>query len=113
MSLLIGTALAFAFLEWPWRLLVIVPLAALEAFEVMVFLKWRKVRSITGAEAMIGSSGKALTDCQPDGQVKVQGQIWKGRCPGGVRAGDEVTVVAIEGLTLELVASARAGTSGR
>lgn len=113
MSLLIGTALAFAFLEWPWRLLVIIPLAGLEVFEVLVFLRWRKVRSITGAEAMIGTPGKALTDCIPEGQVKVQGRIWKGRCPGGVRAGEDVTVVAVDGLTLEVVASARTETSAR
>lgn len=113
MALIIGTALAFAFLDWPWPLFVIVPLAAIEAFEIMVFLKWRKVGSITGAEAMVGASGEALTDCVPVGQVKVQGQIWKGRCRDGVSAGDAVTVVAIDGLTLEVVASARVDTDGR
>jgi membrane protein implicated in regulation of membrane protease activity len=113
MALLIGTALAFAFLEWPWRLLVIVPLAAIEAFEIMVFLKWRKVRSITGAEAMVGASGRALTDCLPVGQVKVQGRIWKARCTGGVRAGESVIVEGIDGLTLEVAASARTETGGR
>lgn len=100
MAFLIGLALSFMFLEWPWRGIVLIPLAALEVAEWFLFFKLRKVRSISGAESMIGQRGVALTHCRPAGQVKVKGQIWKGRCPEGVAAGTEVVVQGTDGIEL-------------
>lgn len=100
MGLVIGTILSFAFLEPPWRYLAIIPLAAWEGFEIWLWLKWRKVRSITGAESIVGATGRALSDCRPDGQVRVRGQIWRAHCPAGVDAGDDVVVQSFEGLRL-------------
>ncbi|CAN5727829.1 hypothetical protein BH18ACT15_BH18ACT15_03810 [soil metagenome] len=100
MAFLIGLALSFMFLEWPWRGIVLIPLAALELAEWFLFFKLRKVRSISGAESMIGERGVALTHCRPDGQVKVKGQIWKARCPGGVSADSEVVVEGVDGIGL-------------
>jgi len=87
-------------LEPPWRYIVIFPLAAWEAFEIMLWLKWRGVKSITGVEAFVGSTGRAVTDCKPDGQVRVRGALWRARCPQGVDAGDHIVVEAIDGLVL-------------
>ncbi|MFN2488617.1 MAG: NfeD family protein [Actinomycetota bacterium] len=104
MSFIIGATLAFMFLEWPWRLLVIVALAALEGFEVMLWLKLRRTRSITGAEGMLGARGKVVTDCDPDGQVRVKGALWRAHSRSGARAGEPVEVKAIDGLKLEVEA---------
>jgi membrane protein implicated in regulation of membrane protease activity len=98
----IGTALAFAFLDPPWRWLAIGSLAAVEALEIMVWLRLRRLRSMTGTEAMVGAKGRALTDCAPDGQVRVKGQIWRARCPDGTAAGDDVVVTKVDGLRLEV-----------
>jgi membrane-bound serine protease (ClpP class) len=98
----IGTALAFVFLGPPWRWIVIVVLAGVETFEILLWLRLRRVRTITGAEAMVGAKGRALTDCSPDGQVRVKGQIWKATCSAGVRSGQDVVVTAVHGLRLEV-----------
>ena len=103
MGLVIGTFLSFMFLDPPWRYLVLIPLAAWEAFEIWIWLRWRKVRSITGAEAIVGATGRALTDCRPDGQVRVRGQIWRAHCSEGVDAGTDVVVSSFEGLRLTVV----------
>jgi membrane-bound ClpP family serine protease len=100
MGLVIGTILSFMFLDPPWRYLVLIPLAAWEAFEIWIWLRWRRVRSITGAEAIVGATGRALTDCRPDGQVRVKGQIWRAHCADGVDAGEDVVVGSFEGLRL-------------
>jgi membrane protein implicated in regulation of membrane protease activity len=100
MGLVIGTILSFIFLDPPWRYLVIIPLAAWEAFEIYLWLKWRRVKSITGVEAFIGSTGRAVTDCRPNGQVRVKGALWQASCPQGADAGDHIVVEGINGLVL-------------
>ena len=102
MLLIIGLVLSTIFLSWPSRLLVIIPLALIEGFELMMWLKWRKVRSVTGAEGIIGLRGKSLTDCRPTGHVKVKGQIWKARCTIGVLKDQDVVVTNVNGLLLEV-----------
>lgn len=98
----IGIILALVFLEWPLKGIVIGVLALFEIVEISIFLKWRRTRSMTGAEGMIGASGVAIDDCTPDGQVRVKGGIWKARCDAGARAGQAVTVTAVDGLVLEV-----------
>jgi membrane protein implicated in regulation of membrane protease activity len=101
-SLAIGTLLSFIFLDPPWRYIVIIPLALWEVFEIYLWLKWRKVRSITGIETFVGTVGKAVTDCDPNGQVRVKGQLWRAHCDEGVEAGEEIVVRAVDGLRLEV-----------
>ncbi|MBA3350181.1 MAG: hypothetical protein H0T12_06455, partial [Actinobacteria bacterium] len=81
MIFVIGTLLSFLFLDAPWRYLILLPLALLEVADVALWLRWRKVRSATGAEGLRGIRGWALTDCRPDGQVRIKGQTWKAHCP--------------------------------
>ena len=117
MGFIIGTVLALLFLEGPWRGVAIVLLATYELFEIFLWLRWRKRRSITGPDALIGTTGTAITDLGPEGQIRVRGQIWNARCGEGASAGDEVVVEAVDGLRLEVrPGSLRAGapsSSGR
>jgi membrane protein implicated in regulation of membrane protease activity len=102
MALVIGTIIAFVFLEWPWRWLVIVPLALIEVFEIMLWLHWRGVRSVTGPEAIVGARGRTVTDCRPEGQVRVKGQLWRAHCAEGADSGEDVVVTKVSGLRLEV-----------
>jgi membrane-bound serine protease (ClpP class) len=102
-STLIGIFVAFAFFEWPWRGLILVGFLLFDALEIWVWLRWRKRKSITGAESLVGKTGKAITDLHPEGQVKVYGQTWKAESMDGTfAADDEVEVVGWEGLTLHV-----------
>jgi membrane-bound serine protease (ClpP class) len=108
-SLVIGTTLAILYLDPPWRWIVIAALAALEGFEILLWLRLRRIRSITGPEGIVGTRGRALSDCDPEGQVRVKGQIWKATCPAGIAAGEDVVVEASEGLQLRVRPAAGSG----
>lgn len=102
MAFVVGTTIAVLFLDGALRIAVIAVVALIEIAELTVWLRWRKVRATTGVEAMIGADGVALTDCHPDGRVRVKGLSWKARSDPRVDAGDAVRVVAVEGLRLDV-----------
>lgn len=102
MGLVVGTILAFMYLDAPWRYLAIAPLALWEVFEIWLYFNLRGKRSITGHEALIGEFGRAHTTCAPEGQVLVKGQLWRARCPEGVEAGERIVVTHVEGLQLTI-----------
>ena len=73
----------------------------LETGETYLWFRWsRRRRAAVGVEALIGRAGVATTDLWPEGQVKVDGELWQARCEGGADAGTRVVVTGIEGLTL-------------
>ena len=100
MSFIIGVTLAILFLDWPWRAVVIAALAAIEAVEIVLWLKLRRMRSMTGAEGMVGAIGRAVSDCDPEGQVRVKGALWRAHADEGAEAGDDVVVTGVRGLEL-------------
>jgi len=102
MAFVVALALGFIFLDGWMRYALIAGGALIEIAEIGVWLRWRNVRATTGVEAMVGLTGIALTDCAPEGQVKVKGQIWNARCREGVEAGTTVRVDAVEGLRLDV-----------
>jgi len=57
----------------------------------------------TGSEELIGAVAEARSTIDPEGQVWIEGALWRARLAGGgspARLGDRVRVEAIEGLTL-------------
>ena len=78
-------------------------LGGMIAFVGEVLLWNRKVRSnrkTVGAQTLIGKEATAVSACRPDGQVRIGGEIWAARCSAGADAGETVTVVGRDGLTL-------------
>jgi membrane-bound serine protease (ClpP class) len=70
-----------------------------EAWFLVWFSKRRK--PAIGAEALAGAEGVAVTDCRPQGRVRVHGEVWRAVCHEGADACDEVVVQRVEGdLTL-------------
>jgi membrane-bound serine protease (ClpP class) len=82
---------------------VLVAAIALEGLEIALWMRFlRRYRVATGAEGMVGETGVVAEPCRPDGTVRLRGEIWRARCPGGAGRGDRVRVTAVEGLTLEV-----------
>jgi membrane-bound serine protease (ClpP class) len=55
----------------------------------------------TGATGMVGQTAVARTPLAPEGQVAVQGELWRAVAQDGpIAAGDPVTIVGVDGLTL-------------
>jgi len=60
-------------------------------------LRWsRRRRSVTGAEALVGRKAVVATKTQ----VRVAGELWQASSADELAPGDEVMVVAVDGLTL-------------
>jgi membrane-bound serine protease (ClpP class) len=67
-------------------------------------------RPMLGPSGLIGQSGVARGPLAPEGQVSVQGEIWRAIAQGGpVDDGAAVRVVDVQGLTLTVV---KAGNPG-
>ena len=103
MLFLIGVLLAIFVLPSPWGLVAVAIGAALDIVETGVFLWWSKRRKATvGVDSLVGRKAIAVDALWPEGQVKINGEIWKARCQGGCDVGTAVVVRAIDGLTLEV-----------
>ena len=96
----IAAILALIFLESPWKWIIAGVLLVVDIFEILVWLRWRERRSITGSESLVDQYGEAIGTLDPEGQVKVRGQIWKARAGELVERGEWVKVDAVDGLTL-------------
>ena len=87
----------------PWN--VAATFAALALFSLEVFYFYRRMRGVkvvTGAENLVGAVGKTVEPLDPEGHIRVQGELWQARASEAVPAGTNVRVVAIDDLTLEV-----------
>jgi membrane-bound serine protease (ClpP class) len=101
---LIGLLLAIFVLPSPWGVVAVVVGLTLDLAEVGIGLWWNKRRKKTavGIETLVGKTAIAVSELRPDGQVRLDGEIWSARCDRGCEAGSPVVVRAIDGLTLEV-----------
>jgi membrane-bound serine protease (ClpP class) len=58
----------------------------------------------TGSEELVGSVGEVRMPLDPEGQIFIQGALWRARAGGGAEIGfgTRVRVTAVDGLTLEV-----------
>ena len=84
------------------------------AFEAAEIVFWRRVlrrhRVATGAEAMAGETAVVVERCDPEGTVRVRGEIWRARCEAGATPGERVRIASVDGLTLEVSPIEKRGT---
>src|SRR4029077_11955951 len=66
----------------------------------------------TGSHVVIGAQGVVVRELAPTGVVRVRGETWTAESAGGpVPTGAKVEVVAVRGLTLEVVPEAAEQTT--
>lgn len=107
MALLVAIFVGLGFLDGTARWVVIAIGALVEVVELTVMLRYsHRRRPAVGSQTLVGRRAVAATDCVPHGQVRVDGEIWSAACPGGCRAGDAVTVTAVDGLILTVAPAA-------
>ncbi|MEZ5102506.1 MAG: NfeD family protein [Thermoleophilia bacterium] len=101
MLLVAAILAAILWLPSPWGWAVVLLAALVELAEVAFWVRWnRRRRPQAGPETLPGALGVVLVACEPDGQVRVQGERWLARCAEGAAAGDSVVVRSVDGLTL-------------
>ena len=101
MFLVIGLFFAIFVLPDPWRVPAVIIGAALELIEtgISIWLTWRAPVAV-GAETLIGATGRVVEACRPEGEVRVNGEVWGARCESHARVNDPIRVVERIGLTL-------------
>ena len=97
MLLLGGILLAIFVVPWPWGLVVVFAGGLVDIAESLLFLRWsRRRRVAVGTEVLVGQQAVVATPTQ----VRVAGELWEARAGHPLIPGEEVTVRAVEGLTL-------------
>jgi membrane-bound serine protease (ClpP class) len=82
--------------------------AGLVFFAVSMGIRALYRPSVTGEAAMVGRLAVARSALAPDGQVLIDGELWRAVSPEGrVEAGEAVQVTAVDGLTLKVTRSAQ------
>ena len=100
MLLIVGIVLLLL-LPWPWNL--VGSTIAFVLFLGELFFWHRRVRGrpkAVGVQNLVGRTATVISVCRPDGQVRLSGEIWAARCPGGADEGETVTIVGRDELTL-------------
>lgn len=101
MALLVAVVVGFTLFDGPLRWVVIAAGAAVEIGEAYVMIRLSRARRpAVGPEALVGRYAVTAGQCRPDGQVRIDGEIWAARSPSGAPAGAKVRVVDVEGLVL-------------
>jgi membrane-bound serine protease (ClpP class) len=101
MILLIGIGLALFVIPWPWNVPVVIGAAFLEVGETLFTWRWSQRGKVkVGPETLIGATGRVVTPCQPEGTVRIRGEIWQARCEAGADTADRVRVIGREELVL-------------
>ena len=97
----VAVILAVFVVPSPWGLVLVGVAAVIEIGETFFWI-WlsQRHRIRMGAETLLGASAEVVTPCRPEGQVRIQGELWRARCESGADPGDKVRVVERNGLTL-------------
>jgi len=87
--------------SWTVILPTVGAMAGLVAWAVSAGVRAMMKRPVTGSAGMIGRVAVARSVLGPEGQVQVDGEIWRAVSEGGaIPAGEKVRVTAVDGLTL-------------
>lgn len=99
--LFIAAVVLLLFLPHPWELVGFTTCLVLGLGELFLWNRTvRGRRAAVGAATLIGAEAEVITACRPDGQVRLNGEIWAARCSEGASAGETVRVVGRKRLTL-------------
>ncbi len=101
--MLIDSDSSLEFLKISW--VVIIPSVLLTAafflFAVGMGIRAQRRKPTTGVEGIIGETGQTTSPLNPEGNVRVHGEIWSARSEAGnIPKGASVTVVAVSNLKL-------------
>ena len=108
-SLILGSLMLFNIKKEPYLYISYDVIYAVILFTVGFFLlilylivKVRKRKVETGMEAIVGREGIVIEDLNPEGYIRIDGEIWKAVSVRGevIKKGERVKVVSIKDLTL-------------
>jgi membrane protein implicated in regulation of membrane protease activity len=117
--IVIAVVAAILWVPSPWSWVVIGAGVVLESADVVFWWFWggRRWRAKVGVETLIGREAIVVSPCRPEGQVRIDGELWQAHCSKGAARGEAVLISGMNRLTLtvtpvESVAPAQEGDSG-
>lgn len=83
---------------------IVVGIAAVVEVGETAFWLWysKRRRATVGVETLVGRTAVVVLPCYPDGQVKLDGELWRAWCEAGAGTGTKVVVRGLHELTLEV-----------
>lgn len=76
-------------------------LAVQSAFSCMLAIRLNSRKPMTGLQTMVGKRCVTVTELNPEGYVKVDGELWRAIVADGViGAGESVVIISAKGMTL-------------
>ncbi len=103
--MLIRSDSALEFIQISWSVIITCAALSLLFFMFVIGFGLRALQSkpTTGSEGLLGEFGEALTQLNPDGRIKVHGEIWNAIAVSGKIPKDaRVKIVGLENLTLRV-----------
>ena len=100
--MLFRTPGSFLSVSWPVILAAVITTAAFFIFAIGMAIKARLTKPVSGKEGLVGERGVARTPLEPSGMVLVHGELWQAKSDEPIGKGEEVEVVAVEGLKLKV-----------
>ena len=101
--LLTASIVGLFLLPGPWNVILFGIALVVEVGEIYLWIRFLdRYRVRGGVEGMPGERATVVEECDPEGIVRVRGELWKARTEeGGTLApGDRCKVLAVEGLTV-------------
>jgi membrane-bound serine protease (ClpP class) len=101
--MLIRTSSVLEFVEISWSVILASVIISTFFFVVIIGLgvKAQRRKPTTGVEGFTGESGDVIETLEPDGIVRVQGELWNAESLSGtIKKGSQIRVVKINGLKL-------------
>jgi membrane-bound serine protease (ClpP class) len=101
--MLIRTSSVLEFVELSWSVIIASVMIMTFFFVIILGLgvKAQRRKPTTGIEGLTGEYGEVIDALEPNGTVRVSGEIWKAKSLSGtIEKGRNIRVVKIDGLTL-------------
>jgi membrane protein implicated in regulation of membrane protease activity len=101
--LLVLAVVGLFVLPSPWGIVAAVGAAAVEVLELAFWRRFlRRYRLRMGPETLIGERAIVVSRCDPEGTVRVRGELWRARSSAPAESGDSVQITNLRGLSLEV-----------
>jgi membrane-bound serine protease (ClpP class) len=78
------------------------PFAAITVFLMRLVILAHRNKAISGQEGLLTETGIALTDIDGEGKIRIHGEIWQANSETPISAGQQVKVLAVDGMKLRV-----------
>jgi membrane-bound ClpP family serine protease len=97
----IAGVVLFSYLPLGTALPLYIPILIVGIFYNIVMFWAMRAKSKTGPEAMVGENALVIKDIDPEGKVKIRGELWRAIAQDSkITAGKEVKILKVRGMVL-------------